>query len=52
MFYTVVFHVLDKVLVKSGGRFGVLTYNTFCLLAHIYQPYFNKKGITADILLD
>ena len=29
MFYTLLFHVLGKVLVKSRGRFGVLKYNTF-----------------------
>ena len=35
MFYTLVLHVLGKVLVKSRGRFGGLKYNTFCLLARI-----------------
>ena len=52
MFYTLVFHVLGKVLVKSHGRFGVLKYKTFCLQTHILQPYFHKKWINADILLD
>ena len=52
MFYTLVFHVLGKVLVKSHGRFGVLKYNTFCLLTHILKPDFHKKRINADILLD
>ena len=32
MFYTLVLHVLGKVLVKSRGRFGVVKYKTFCLL--------------------
>ena len=52
MFYTLVFHALGKELVKSCDRFGVLKYNTFCLLTHIKQPYFHKKRINADILLD
>ena len=41
MFYTLVLHVLGKVLVKSRGRFGVLKYKTFCRLARIYQPHFH-----------
>ena len=52
MFYTLVLHVLGKVLVKSSGRFGVLKYNTFCLLTHILQQYLHKKRINADIVLD
>ena len=32
MFYTLVLHVLGKVLIERRGRFGVLKYNTFCLL--------------------
>ena len=35
-FYSLVFHVLIKVLLKSHGRFGVLKYNTFCVLVHNY----------------
>ena len=52
MFYTLLFHVFGKVLVKGRGRFGVFKYNTFCLLTHILQQYFHKKRINADILLD
>ena len=52
MFYTLVLHILGKVLVKSRGRFGVLKYNTLCLLTHILQQYFHKKRINADIVLD
>ena len=52
MFYTLVLHVLGKVLVKSRGRFGVFKYNTFCLLTRIQQSNFNKKRIIANIVLD
>ena len=52
MFHSLGFHVLVKVLVISRGRFGVLKYNTFCLLTHILQQYFHKKRINADIFLD
>ena len=52
MFYTLVIHALGKLLVKSRGRFGVLKYNTCCLLTHKKQPYFHRKRINADILLD
>ena len=52
MFYTLVFHVLGKVVVKSRGRFGVLKYNIFCLLTHIKQPYFPKNGLMLTFLLD
>ena len=34
-FKTLVLHALSKVLVKSQGRFGVLKYNTFCVLTYI-----------------
>ena len=34
-FYTLVLHVLGKVLGISRGRFGVFKYNTFCLLTRI-----------------
>ena len=36
VFYTPVYSVFIKVLVKSHGRFGVLQYNTFCFLTHIF----------------
>ena len=52
MFYTLVLHILGKVLVKSRGRFGVFKYNTFCLLTRIKQPHLHKKQIIADIVLD
>ena len=52
MFYTLVFHVLGIVVVKSRGRFGVLKYNIFCLLTHIIQPYFPKNGLMLTFLLD
>ena len=35
MFYTIVLHVLGKVLVKRRGRFEIFKYNTFCLLTRI-----------------
>ena len=52
MFYTLVLHVLGKVLVQSRGRFGVLKCNTFCFLTRILQPHFHKKRVIADIVLD
>ena len=52
MVYTLVLHVIGKVPVKICGRFGVLKYNTFCLLTHIKHQYLHKKRINADIVLD
>ena len=52
MVYTLVLNVLVKVPVKICGRFGVLKYNTFCLLTHIKQQYLHEKRINADIVFD